>query len=96
MVNIYLQIVEMRSLNMCVQTVDMTNQTGVAFSVKSVKDTRNNLILLTDFNVRNKIQQLCYERMMLMNIRSMVNKFKIFRQLNPDVVKAIQQLRIQK
>ena len=35
-------------------------------------------------------------RMMLMNIRSMVNKFRIFRQLNPDVIKAIQQLRIQK
>ena len=33
---------------------------------------------------------------MLMNIRSMVSKFRIFRQLNPDVVKAIQQLRIQK
>ena len=81
---------------MCVQTVDMKNQTGVAFSVRSVKDTRNNLILLTDFNARSKMQQICYERMMLMNIRSIVSKFRIFRQLNPDVVKAIQQLRIQK
>ena len=33
---------------------------------------------------------------MLMNIRSMVNKFRTFRQLNPDVVKIFQQLRIQK
>ena len=94
--NIHLQIVEMRSLNMCVQTVDMKNQTGVAFSVKSVKDMRNNLILLTDFNPRNKMQQICYKRMMLMNIRSKVNNHRIIRQLNPDVVKAIQQLRIQK
>ena len=95
-VNIYLQIVERTSLNMCVQTVDMKNQIGVAFSDRSFKDTRNNLILLTDFNARNKMQQICYERMMLMNFRFMVNKFRIFRQLNPDVVKTIQQLRIQK
>ena len=31
-----------------------------------------------------------------MNIRAKVNKFRMFRQLNPDVVKIIQQLRIQK
>ena len=31
-----------------------------------------------------------------MDVRSMVNKFRIFRQLNPDAVKLIQQLRIQK
>ena len=81
---------------MCVQTVDMKNQIGVAFSDRSLEDTRNNLILLTDFSARNKMQQICYERMMLMNIRSMVIEFRICRQLNPDVVKTIQQLRIQK
>ena len=56
----------------------------------------DNLILLTDFNARNKIQQICYERMNLMAVRSMVNKFRTFRQLNPDVVKVIWQLKIQK
>ena len=55
-VNIYLQIVERRSLNMCAQTVDMKNEIGVAFSDRSFKDTRNNLILITDFNARNKMQ----------------------------------------
>ena len=42
------------------------------------------------------MQQISYERMMLMNFRSMVNMCRTFRQLNPDVVKIIQQLRIQK
>ena len=74
----------------------MKNQIGVAFLDMSFKYTRNNLILLTDFNARNKMQQIGYERMVLMNIRSIVNKVRIFRQLNPDIVKTIQQLRIQK
>ena len=60
------------------------------------KDTMENLILLTDFNARDKIQQICYERMNLMAVRSMVNKFRTFRQLNPDVVKVIWQLKIPK
>ena len=81
---------------MCVQTVEMKNDKGGAFSDRSFKERRNNLIYLTDFNARNDMQQICYERMMLMNIRAMVNKFRPFRQLNPDVVKMIQQLRIQK
>ena len=81
---------------MCVQTVEMKNDSGVAFLDRSFKNRRNNLIFLTDFNARNNMQHICYERMMLMNIRSMVNKFRTFRQLNPDVVKIIQQLRIQK
>ena len=65
-------------------------------SDRSFMDTRNNLIYLTDFNARNDRQQFCYERMMLMNIRAKVNMFRMFRQLNPDGVKIIQQLRIQK
>ena len=74
----------------------MKKHIGVAFSDRSFKDIRNNLILLTNFNTRNSMQQICYQRMMLMNIRSIDNKFRILRQLNPDVVKIIQQLRIQK
>ena len=93
---IYLQIVVRRSFNMCVQTVEMKNDSGGAFSDRSFKDRRNNLIYFTDFNASNDMQQICYERMMLMNITAMVNKFRTFRQLNPDVVKIIQQLRIQK
>ena len=45
---------------MCVQTVDMKNEIGVAFMDRSVKDTKNNLILLADFNARNNMQQICY------------------------------------
>ena len=81
---------------MCVQTVGMKNDSGVAFLDRSFKDRRNNLIFLTDFNARNNMQQICYERLLLMNIRSMVTKCRTFRQLNPDGVKIIQQLRIQK
>ena len=40
--------------------------------------------------------EFSYERMMLMSIRSMVNKCRTFRQVNPAVVKIIQQLRIHK
>ena len=64
----------------------MKKDSGGVFSDRSFKDRRNNLIYLTDFNARNDMQQICYERMMLMNIRAMVNKFRTFRQLNPDVV----------
>ena len=85
---IYLQIVVRRSFTY-VQTVEMKNDSGVAFSDRCFKDRRNNLIFLTDFNARNNMPQICHERMMLMNIRSMVNKFRTFRQLNPDVVKII-------
>ena len=81
---------------MCVQTVEIKNDSGVAFLDRSFKDRRNYLKFLTDFSARSGMQQICYERMMLMNIRSMVNKVRTFRQLNPEVAKIIQQLRIQK
>ena len=80
-------------VNICVQTVDMKSLTGVAFLTTHYKDTMDNLILLTDFNARKKIQQICYERVNLMALRSMVNKFRTFRELNPDVVKIIWQLK---
>ena len=92
--NICVHSVDMKILGICVQTVNMKSLTGVAFSTKHYKDTMDDLILLTDFNARNKIQQICYERMNLMAVRSMVNKCRNLRQLNPDVV--IQQLKIQK
>ena len=63
---------------------------------RSFMNTRKNLIYLTDFSARNDRQQLCYERMMLMSMRAKVNKFRMSRQLKPDVVRIIQQLRIQK
>ena len=44
---------------MCMQTVEMKNDIGVAFSDRSFKDRRNNLIFLTDLNVRNNMQQIC-------------------------------------
>ena len=95
-VNICVHTVDMESLDTGVQTMDMKSLTEVAFSTKHYKDTMDNLILLTYFNARNKIQQICYERMNLMAVRSMVNKYRTFRQLNPDVVKVIQKLKIQK
>ena len=95
-VNICVHTVDMKSLNICVQTVDMKSLSGVAFSTTYYMDAMDNLILLTDFNAINKIQQICYERMNLMAVRSVVNKVRTFRQLNQDVVKAIQQLKIQK
>ena len=55
---------------------------------------QDNLISLMGFKVSNKIQPICYERMELMAIRTMVNMSNTFRQLNPDTVKTIWQLKI--
>ena len=68
---------------------------GVTTDRRSL-NTRKNLIYLTDFSARNERQQLGYERMMLISIRAKVNMCRMYRQLKPDAVKTIQQLRIQK
>ena len=60
------------------------------------KDIVNNLISHMEFNVSNRIQPICYERMKLMDIRTTVNKSITFRQLNPETVKTIWQLKIYK
>ena len=83
-------------VTICVETVDRKSLTGVAPLTMPYKYTVDNLILLTEFNVSNKIQQTCYERMKLMAIRTMVSESRTFRQLNPDIVKIIWQLIIQK
>ena len=49
-----------------------------------------------EFSVNNRIQHICYERMKLLDIRTTVNKSINFRQLNPEIVKTIWQLKIQK
>ena len=61
-------------MNICVETLDRKSLTGVAPSTMPNKDTVHNLILLMEFNISNKIQQICYERMKLMAIRTMVSK----------------------
>ena len=83
-------------VNICVETVDRKGLNGVAPLTTPYKDTVNNFILLTEFNVSNKIQHICYKRMKLMAIRTMINKSITLRQLNPDIVKIIHQLKIQK
>ena len=93
---IFGQIEDRRSSIMCVQTWEISNDSGGAITDRGFMNTRKNLIYLTDFSARNDRQQLCYERMMLMSIRAKVNKFRMLRQLKLDVVKIIQQLRIQK
>ena len=57
---------------------------------------QDNLISHTKFKVSNKIQLICYERTELRANRTMVNKCRTFRQLNPDTIKTIWQLKIQK
>ena len=59
-------------------------------------NARMNLIYLTDFSARNERQQLSYERMMLLSIRASVKMVRMYRQLKPNVVRTIQQLKIQK
>ena len=83
-------------VNICVEMVDRKGLTRVAPLSMPYKDIVDNLILLSEFIVSNKIQHICYERMKLMVIRTMVNKSITFRQLNPDIVKIIWQLKIQK
>ena len=57
---------------------------------------QDNLILLMELKVSNKIQLICYETMELRAIRTMANKSRTFRQFNLDTIKTIQQLKIQK
>ena len=57
---------------------------------------QDNLILFTEFKVSKKVQPICYERMELMAIRTMVNKSRTFRQLNPDTIKIMWQLKFKK
>ena len=45
---------------------------------------QDNQISLMEFKVSNKIQLICYERMELKTIRTMVNKSRTLRQLNLD------------
>ena len=82
-------------VNICVETVDRESLTVVTPLTMPYKDTVDNLILLKEFNVSNKIQQICYERIKLMAIRTMVNKSITFRQLNLHIVTIIWQLKIQ-
>ena len=81
---------------MCIQTFKFNNESVGVTTDRSFMNTRKNLIYLTDFSARNERQQLGYERMMLISIRAKVNMFRMYRQLKPDVIKNIQQLRIQK
>ena len=56
-------------VNICVETVDRKGLTRVAPLTVPYKDTLDNLISLMEFNVSNKIQQICYEMMKLVAIR---------------------------
>ena len=80
---------------MCIQTLKFENDSVGVTTDRSSWNTRKNLIYLTDFSSRNERQQLSYERMMLISIRAKVNMLRMYRQLKLDVVKTIQQLRIQ-
>ena len=48
------------------ETVDRKGLTGVTIPYK---DIVNNLISFMEFNVGNRIEHICYERMKLMDIR---------------------------
>ena len=74
---IFGQIEDRRSSNMCVQILEISNDSGGAITDRSFMNTRKNLIYPTDFSARNDRQQLCYERMMLMSMRAKVNKFRM-------------------
>ena len=90
------QIVDRRSSNMCIQSLNLDKDSVGVTTDRRSTNTRMNLIYLTDFSARNERQQLGYERMMLLSIRAKVNMVRIYRQLKPNVVRTIQQLRIQK
>ena len=90
------QIVDRRSSNMCIQSLNLAkDRVGITIDGR-LTNTRMNLIYLTDFSARNARQQLSYERMMLLSIRARVNMVRMYRQLKPNIVRTIQQLRIQK
>ena len=81
---------------MCIQSVNLAKD-GVGTTTDGrLTNARMNLIYLTDFSARNERQQLSYERMMLLSIKTRVNMVRMYRQLKPNVVRTIQQLRIQK
>ena len=88
------QIVDMRSSNMCIQSLNLDKDSVGVTTDRRSTNTRMNLIYLTDFSARNERQQLGYERMMLLSIRAKVNMVRMYRQLKPNVVRTIQQLRI--
>ena len=90
------QIVDRRSFNMCIQSVNLAKDCIGTTTDGRLTNARMNLIYLTDFSARNERQQLSYERMMLLSIRARVNMVRMYRQLKPNIVRTIQQLRIQK
>ena len=81
---------------MCIQSLNLAkDRVGITIDGR-ITNTRMNLIYLTDFSARNQRQQLNYERMKLLSIRARVNLVRMYRQLKPNVVRTIQQLRIHK
>ena len=81
---------------MCIQSLNLAKDSVGITTDGRLTNARMNLIYLTDFSARNERQQLSYERMMLLSIRARVNMVRMYRQLKPNVVRTIQQLRIQK
>ena len=90
------QIVDRRSFNMCIQSLNLAKDSVGTTTDGRLTNARMNLIYLTDFSARNERQQLSYERMMLLSTRARVNMVRMYRQLKPNIVSTIQQLRIQK
>ena len=88
--------VDRRNSNMCIQSLNLAkDRVGITTDGRLI-NTRMNLIYLTDFSASNERQQLSYERMKLLSIRARVNFVTMYRQLKPNVVRTIQQLRIHK
>ena len=90
------QIVDRRNSNMCIQSLNLAKDRVGITTDGRLTNTRMNLIYLTDFSARNERQQLSYERTKLLSIRARVNLVRMYRQLKPNVVRTIQQLRIHK
>ena len=85
-----------RNTNKCIQSLNLAKDRVGITTDGRLTNTRKNLIHLTDFSARNERQQLSYERMKLLSIRARVNLVRMYRQLKPNVVRTIQQLRIHK
>ena len=81
---------------MCIQSLNLAKDRVGITTDGRLTNTRMNLIYLTDFSVRNERRQLSYERTKLLSIRARVNLVRMYRQLKPNVVRTIQQLRIHK
>ena len=90
------QIVDRRNSNMCIQSLNFAKDRVGITTDGRLTNTRMNFIYLTDFSARNDRQQLSYERMKLLSIRARVNLVRMYRQLKPNIVRTIQQLRIHK